>query len=67
MFRFAKLDSLVFGRCGVRQSVLLDQVQQNRAVWFLKPEGPEFLGLWMNQVKQQWSILMIGGHPWYAI
>jgi hypothetical protein len=31
--------------CIVRQSVLLNQIQQNRIVRFLKLEGPEFPGL----------------------
>jgi ribonuclease HI len=67
MFRFAKLDSPVFSRCIVQKSILLNQVQQNRTVRFLKPDGPEFLGLWANQAKWWWSILMIGGYPWYII
>jgi ribonuclease HI len=29
MFQFAKLYNLVFGRCAVRQYVMLDQIQQN--------------------------------------
>jgi hypothetical protein len=44
MFQFAKSDNPIFGRCAMWQSILLDQVQQNRIVRFLKPEGPEFLG-----------------------
>jgi hypothetical protein len=67
MFHFAKPDSSVFGRCKVQQSVLLNRVQQNQMVRFLKSEGPKFLGLRMNQAKQSWLILMIGGHPWYVI
>jgi hypothetical protein len=49
MFQFAKPDSSVFGRCAVRQSVLLDQVQQNWMVQFLKSEGAKFPGFWMKQ------------------
>jgi hypothetical protein len=56
-----------FGRCTEQQSVLLNQVQQNRMVQFLKLEGPEFLGLQMNQAKWWWPIMMIGGHPCYVI
>jgi ribonuclease HI len=52
MFWFAKPDRPVFRRCAVRQSVLLNQVQQNRMVQFLKSEGPNFLRFWMNQAKQ---------------
>jgi hypothetical protein len=44
MSLFAKSDSSVFGRCTVRQSILLNEVQQNRMFWFLKPESLEFLG-----------------------
>jgi hypothetical protein len=39
MFWFTKPDGLIFGRCTVRQSILLSQVQQNRMVQFLKPKG----------------------------
>jgi hypothetical protein len=67
MLRFAKPDSSVFSRCVVRQSVLLDQVQQNQTVQFLKSDGPKFPGLRTNQAKQRWSVLMIEGHPWYVI
>jgi hypothetical protein len=63
MFRFAKPDSSIFSRCTVRESILLNQIQHNRTVWFLQPEGPEFPGLQMKQVKQRWPVLMIGGHP----
>jgi hypothetical protein len=51
MFRFAKPDNPVFSGCTVRQSVLLNQVQQNQTVWFLKSEGPEFPELGTNQAK----------------
>jgi hypothetical protein len=51
MFRFAKSDVLIFGRYAVRQSVLLNQVQQHQIVRFLKPKGVEFLGLQTNQAK----------------
>jgi hypothetical protein len=42
MFRFAKPDSPIFGRCAVQQSILLNQVQQNWMVQFLRSEGLEF-------------------------
>jgi hypothetical protein len=64
MFWFAKSDSLVFGQCVVQQTVLLDQVQQNWMVLFLKLEGPEFPGFLTKQAKRQWPILMIGRHYW---
>jgi hypothetical protein len=51
MFRFAKPDSPVFGRCTVRQSILLNQVQQNWMFQFLKQEGPEFPRSWTKQAK----------------
>jgi hypothetical protein len=41
-----------FQPCTVRQSVLLNQVQQNRTVQFLKSKGPKFPGLQAKQVKQ---------------
>jgi hypothetical protein len=47
-----KPDGLIFGRCTMQQSVLLDQVQQNRIVRFLKPEGPKIPGTRMRQAKQ---------------
>jgi hypothetical protein len=62
-----KPGSPIFGRCAVRQFVLLDQVQQNRTVLFLKSEGPKFPRPRTNQAEQRRSILMIGGHPWYVI
>jgi hypothetical protein len=40
-----KMDVPVFDRCAVQRSVLLNQVQENRMVRFLKPEGLEFPGL----------------------
>jgi hypothetical protein len=52
IFRFAKSDSSVFSRCAVQQSVLLDQVQQNWTVRFLKQDGPEFPGVRTNKAKQ---------------
>jgi hypothetical protein len=67
MFQFAKLASPIFGRCTMRQSVLLNQVQQNRMFQFLKLEGPELPGSRTKQAKRRWSILMIGEHPWYVI
>jgi hypothetical protein len=39
MFQFAKPDSSVFGRCTEQQYVLLNRVQQNRMVQFLKSGG----------------------------
>jgi hypothetical protein len=67
MFRSTKLDVPVFDRCVVRQSILLNQVQQNRMVRSLKLKGPEFLGHRMRLAKQRRSMLMIRGHPWYVI
>jgi hypothetical protein len=67
MFWFAKSNSLVFSCCTVQESVMLNQIQQNQIVRFLKPEGPEFPGLQAKQAKQRRSVLMIGGHPWYVI
>jgi hypothetical protein len=67
MFRFAKPKSLVFSQCIVRESILLNQIQQKWTVLFLKPEGPEFPGLRMKQARQRRSILMIEGHLWYII
>jgi hypothetical protein len=67
MFLFAESNSPVFSRCVVQKSVLLNQVQQNRTVWFLKPEGPKLPKLWSNQEKERQPVLMIGGHPWYVI
>jgi hypothetical protein len=51
MFQFAKSDSPVFGRCTMRQSVLLNHVQQNWMFWFLKPEGSRFPGCRTKQAK----------------
>jgi hypothetical protein len=51
MFQFAKPDSPVFSRCTMQKSVLLNQIQQNRTVRLLKPEGPKFPGHRTNQVK----------------
>jgi hypothetical protein len=67
MFCFAKSNSLVFSYCTVQESVMLNQIQQNQIVRFLKPEGPEFPGLQAKQAKQRRPVLMIGGHPWYVI
>jgi hypothetical protein len=45
MVRFTKLDVPVFSQCAVRQSIMVNQVQQNRIVRFLKLEGLKFSGL----------------------
>jgi hypothetical protein len=57
MFWFAKSDNPIFGRCIEQQSVLLNRVRQNWMVRFLKLEGPELLGLQMNQVKQLLAVI----------
>jgi hypothetical protein len=67
MFRFTNPDSLVFSQCTVRESILLNQIQHNWTVRFLKLEGLEFPGFQTKQAKQQRPLLMIGGHPWYVI
>jgi hypothetical protein len=62
-----KLNVPVFSRCTVQKSVLLNQIQQNWMVQFLKPDGPKLPGTQTIQGKRRRLILVIGGHLWYVI
>jgi hypothetical protein len=63
MFWFIKPVSLVFSQCTVQKSILLNQIQQNWTIQFLKPNGPKFPGLRVKKAKQRRPVLMIEGHP----